>query len=106
MLLEINFPQKTAIGPHERVDLVRDFAFVKSIAPFFANQPQSFRQRGIFENVALRRSAALAVERVSFEKGAGQSFIQARPERPVISNQFRDRKSLFGVPNRRRKIIT
>src|SRR5438874_13804054 len=97
MLLEINFSQETAIGSHKRVDLVRDFAFVKSVAPFFANQPQSFRQRGIFENVALRRSAALAVERVSFEKRAGQSLIQARPKRPVIGNQFRDWKTLFRI---------
>src|SRR6266700_4946903 len=100
MLVEIDFPQETVIGPHERVDLVRDLAFVKSVAPFFADQPQSFRERRIFENVALRRSAALPVERVSFEKRAGQSFIQARPKRPVIRNQFRDWKTLLGISNR------
>src|SRR6266404_543370 len=105
MLLEINFPQKTAIGPHERVDPVRDFSFVKSVAPFFADQLQSFRERRIFENVALRRSAALAVERVSFEKRAGQSFIQARPKRPIVRNQFRDWKTLLGISNRGREIV-
>src|SRR6266516_978356 len=105
MLLEINFPQETAIGPHEPVDLVSDLAFVKSVAPFFADQPQSLRQRGIFENVALRRSAALPVERVSFEKRAGQSFIQARPKRPVVGDQFRDWKTLLGISDRRRKVI-
>jgi hypothetical protein len=106
MLFEIGFPQKAAITSHEPVDLVCNLAFIKNVATFFTDQLQRFRESWIFENIAFRGSAALAIERVSFEKGAGQSFIQARPERPVISNQFRDRKSLFGVPNRRRKIIT
>src|SRR6476661_1296352 len=106
MLFEIGFPQKAAISSHEIVDLVCDLAFIKNVATFFTDQLQSFRETKIFENIALRRGASLAVERVSFEKRAGQPFIQARPERPVISNQLRDRKSLFCVPNRRGKIIT
>ena len=71
MLLEIDFAQKTAILLHELVDLVRDLAFIKSVAPFLADQSQRFRQRRIFEDVALRRRPAFAVERVSFEKRAG-----------------------------------
>ena len=71
MLLEIGFSQKTTIGPHEIVDLVSDFSFVKNVATFFTDEPQRFGQGWIFENIAFRRSAAFAVERVSFEKCAG-----------------------------------
>src|SRR5437588_9271564 len=105
MLFEINFSQETAIGLHERVDLVRDLAFVKSVPTFFADQPQRLRERGIFENIALRRSAAFPIERVSFEKRAGDSFIQARAKRPVIRDQFRDWKTSLGISNRRRKVV-
>ena len=75
MLLEIGFPQKAAIRPHELVDLVRDLALVKSVATFFANQSQAFSRGRILENIALRRGAAFAVERVSLEKSAGQSLV-------------------------------
>src|SRR4029077_910909 len=106
MLLEVGFSQKAAISPHEIVDLVRDFSFVKNVATFFTDQPQSFSEPWIFENIALGRSAAFAVGRVSFEKRAGQSFIQTRSERPVIGNQFCDRKTFFGISNGGRKVIT
>ena len=53
MLLEIGFPQKAAIRPHESVDLVCDLTLVKSVATFFANQSQGFRQGRILENIAL-----------------------------------------------------
>ena len=105
MLFEINFSQETAIGLHERVDLVRDLAFVKSVPTFFADQAQRLCERGIFENITLRRSAALPIERVSFEKRAGDSFIQARAKRPVIRDQFRDWKTSLGISNRRRKVV-
>src|SRR5207253_7843097 len=104
MLLEIGFAQKTAIGLHEPVDLVRDFSFVKNVPAFFTNELQSFGEVWIFENITLCWCAALAVERVGFQKCARQTFIQARPKRPVIRNQFRDRKTLFGISNRRRKV--
>src|SRR6266436_8682493 len=35
MFLEIGFAQKTAISPHESVDLVSDFSFVKNVATSF-----------------------------------------------------------------------
>ena len=82
MLLEIGFSQKAAIRLHESVDLVGDLAFVKSVATFFTDQSQRFREVRIFENIALGRSAAFAVERVSFEKRAGQSFVKPRTETP------------------------
>src|SRR5690242_13132937 len=104
MLLEIGFSQEAAVSAHERIDLVGDFSFVESVAPFFTDQSQSFREVWIFENVALCRSAALAIERVSFEKRAGQSFVKPRPERPIIGDQFRDRKTLFGISNYRCKV--
>src|SRR5437588_2854303 len=106
MLLEIDFPQETAIGPHERVDLVRDFAFVKNVATFVADQPQRLCERGILENIALRRSTAFAVEHVRLEKRAWQSFVQARAKRPIIRNQFGDRKTFFGKSNPGRKVTT
>ena len=68
VLLEIGFAQIAAVRLHERVDLVRDLAFVKSVAAFFADQAQRLRQRRILEDVAFRRRAAFAVERVGFEK--------------------------------------
>ena len=78
MLFEIGFAQKTAVRLHERVDLVRDLAFVKSVPAFFADQAQRLRQRRILENVAFRRRAPFAVERVSFEKGARQILCKVR----------------------------
>ena len=41
MFFEIGFPQKTAIRLHEGVDLVRDLAFIESVAAFFADQAQT-----------------------------------------------------------------
>jgi hypothetical protein len=88
-----------------KLSIVSAISPVKNVATFFTDQSQSFREIRIFENIALRRSAALAVERVSFGKSAGQSFIQARAKRPIIGNQFRHRKTLVGISNRRRQII-
>ena len=75
MLLEISFPQEAPIRPHKLVDLVRNLTFVKSVATFFANQSQGFRESWIFENIALRRSAPFSVECVSLEKSADQSLV-------------------------------
>ncbi len=106
MLFEIGFTQKTAVLAHEHVDLVRDLAAIKSVAAFLADQAQSFRERRIFENVAFGRRAAFAVERVSFEKRARQTFVNARTERPIVRDQLRDRKTFLGITNRRREIVT
>src|SRR6266508_5498759 len=105
MFLEIAFPQKASICPHELVDFVRNLTFIKSVAPFFSDQSQGFREAGILENVALGRCSPFSVECVRLEKSAWQSFIQPRTKRPVIGEQLRDWKTFFGIPNRRRKII-
>src|SRR5438128_12473119 len=105
MLLEINFPEEATVCLHESVDLVRDLALVKNVATFFTDQPQGFREGWIFENIALRRSATLAVERVRFKKRAGQSLVKPRAKRQVIRDQLCDRKPFFGITNRGCKII-
>src|SRR5262249_41329673 len=100
-----SFSQKTAVGAHERVDLVSDFSLVTSLATSLTDQPQSLRQVRIFENVALRRSAALAVESVGFEKPAGQSFVKPGTKRPVIRDQVCNWKTFLGVANRRGEVV-
>src|SRR4029450_2628980 len=105
MLLEVGFPQEPAIGTHKRVDLVSDLATVESIAAFLANQSQRSRQIGVLEDVAFCRRASFAVERVRFQKRAGQSFVKTRTERPVVRSQFCDWKTFLGVANRRGEII-
>ena len=70
MLFKIHFAQVTAVGLHERVDLVSNLAFVEGIASFLADQAQGVGERGILEDVAFGRRAAFAVQRVSFEKRA------------------------------------
>src|SRR5690349_9158296 len=97
MFLEINFPQKPAVLLHERVDLVRDFSFVKNIAAFFADQSQSASERRVFENVALGRRAAFAIQRVGFKKTSGQTFVKPRTEAPVIRDQLGYGKSFVGI---------
>src|SRR5438132_12395729 len=104
MLLEINFPEEATVCLHESVDLVRDLALVKNVATFFTDQPQGFRESWIFENIALRRSATLAVERVRFKKRAGQSLVKPRAKRPVIRDHRGDRKPFFVITNREGKI--
>ena len=71
VLFKVGLAQKAAIRLHEIVDLVSDLAFVKTVAPFLADQSQRFRQRRIFENVAFGRRVALAIERISFKEGTG-----------------------------------
>ena len=105
MFFEIRFAEITAVRFHERIDLVRDLALVKNVAPFLADQAQRVCERGILEDVAFRRRAAFAVERVGFEKTAGQPFIYPRTERPVIRDQFRDGETFLRVMNRRREIV-
>ena len=51
------------------------------------------------------RSAAFAVERVGFEKSAGQPFVNPRTERPVIRDQLGDRKTFLRIMDRRREIV-
>ena len=75
MFLEIGFPQKASIRPHELVDLVCDLTFIKSVATFFSDQPQRFREGGILQNVALSRCSPFSVECVRLKKGAWQSFV-------------------------------
>ena len=82
VLFEIGLAQIPAVRLHERVDLVRDLAFVESVAAFLADQAQRVRQRRILEDVAFRRGAAFAVERVSFEKGAGQTLVECADRNP------------------------
>ena len=79
VLFKIVFAQKSAVLVHEHVDLVRDLAFIESVATFLANQSQRLGQRRILENVAFRRSAAFAIERVGFEKRARQFFVESGP---------------------------
>ena len=129
MLLEIGFPQETTVSTHKRVDFVGDLTFVETIAPSLADQSQRSRQRWIFENVAFCRCAArgtwsrhalaplcvgrfigpgvgpLPRQRVRFQKCAGQSFIQAWTECPVVRNQIGDWKTFLGITNRRGEII-
>ena len=71
MFLEIGFPQKAAIRPHELVDLVRDLTFIKGVATFFSDQSQGFRESGILENIAFGRGSPFSVECVRLEKAAG-----------------------------------
>ena len=89
----------------KRVDLVGDLAFVKSVATFFANQAERFCQRWILEDIAFRRCAAFAIQRVGFEKAAGETFVETRTERPIIGDEFGDRKTFLGITNGRREII-
>ncbi len=105
MFFEIDFSQKSAVLLHELVDLVRDLALVKSVAPFLADQVQRFCQCRIFENVAFRRRPVFAVERVSFKKSAGKSFIKFRAEVPVERDQFRDRETFFCIMDRWCEIV-
>ena len=86
MLLKVGFAQKSAILAHELVDLVRNLALVKRVATFLAAQSQGFCQRRVFENVAFRRRAAFAIKRVRFQKCAGQTFVETRPKRPIVSD--------------------
>src|SRR5215467_13758097 len=119
MFLEIDFPQESAIGLHKSVDFVSDLAFVKSVAPFLANQSQRSRQIRILEDVAFTGSATVSIwrrralapirrlagpranrlhwQRISPEKRSGQSFIKPRTERPVIRNQIGHRKTFLGI---------
>ena len=77
VFFEIGFAQITAVRLHEGVDLVRDLAFVESVTALFADQAQRVRQRRILEDVAFGRGAPFAVERVGFEKSAGQALCRA-----------------------------
>ena len=81
-VFEIGFAQISAVRLHEGVDLVRDLAFVESVASFFADQAQRVRQRRILEDIALRRRAPFAVERVGFEKRAGQTLYKCADRNP------------------------
>ena len=105
MLFEVRFAQKAAVSLHEIVDLIRDLTCVKSVAAFLADQAQAFCERGIFEDVAFRRRAPFAVERISFEKTARHVFVERHAPSPVISDQLRDRKTFLGVTDRRREIV-
>ena len=63
------------------------------------------RELRILENVAFRRRAAFAVERVGLEKSAGQILVKLRPEVPVKRDQFGDRKTFFRIMNRAGEIV-
>ncbi len=103
MFFQIFFAQKAAVLAHELVDLVPDLAVVESVASFFADESERFRQRRIFENVALRRRAS--VDRVGLGEAAGQTFVKLRSEMPVKRDQLGNRKTFLGVTDRRREII-
>ena len=105
LFLEIGFAQETAVLLHEDIDLVRDLAFVKNVAPFLADQSQRFCQRWVLENVAFRRRLPFAVERVGFEECAWKSFIEPRTECPIVRDQLSDWKTFFGITNRRGEIV-
>src|SRR5207253_5262995 len=96
MLLEVGFPQETTVSTHKRVDFVGDLTFVETIAPSLADQSQCSRQRWIFEDVAFCRCASFTIEGVRVQKCAGQSFIQAWTECPVVRNQIGDWKTFLG----------
>ena len=88
MLLEIGFPQESAIGMHKRVDLVSDLAFVESVAPFLANQSQRSRQIRVLEDVAFTGRASFAIKRVGSKtlrailcRGADQTTSNTRSNR-------------------------
>ena len=106
MFLEVGLAEVTAIRLHECVDLVRDLALVIGIAPFLANQAQCLCKRGILEDVAFRRRASFAVERVGFEKCAGQIFVKLRPEVPVKRDQLGNGETFLGIIRGRREIVT
>ena len=72
----------------------------------FADQAQRVRQRRILEDVAFGRGAPFAIERVGFEKSAGQPFVEARAECPVIRDQLGNRKTFLGIMDRRREIVS
>src|SRR5215467_286870 len=105
MLLEIAFPQEPAIGTHKRVDFVSDLACVEGVAPFLANQSQGSCQVWVLEYVAFIGRASFAIKRVGFDERSGQSFVEARTERPVIRNQISDWKTFLGIANCRGKIV-
>src|SRR5258707_6514389 len=105
MLLEFVFAKEPAIGTHKRVDLVCDLAFVESVAPFLANRSQRSRQIRVLEDVAFTGRAFFAIKRVSRDKRSGQSFVEARTERPVIRDQIGDWKTFLGIANRRGAIV-
>ena len=105
MFLEIDFAQPAAICLNECIDLVRDLAFIENVAAAFPDQSQCVSQRRILENIAFGWRPPLTIEGISLEKGAGQTFVDARAECPIVSNQLGDRETLFGVMNGGRKII-
>src|SRR5882757_5247100 len=105
MLLEIGFPQESAVGTHKHVDLVSDLAFVESVAPFLANQSQRSRQIWVLKDVAFTGGASFAIKRVGREKRSGQSVVEARTKRPVIRDQIGDRKTFLCIANRRGEIV-
>src|SRR5947209_4024005 len=105
MLLKIGLAKKPAVLLHEFVDLVCDLALVKSVAPFFADESQGARQRGIFEDVAFAGRAAFAVESVGLKKSAGQTLVELGTEMPVERDQLGNRKAFFRVMDRRRQIV-
>ena len=105
MLFEVAFAQKSTVLAHELVDFVRDLAFVKSVLTFLADQSQRLRERQILENVAFRRGATFAIKGVRFQKCAGQTLVETRPKRPIVSDQFCDRKTFLGITNCRGDIV-
>src|SRR5262245_18243642 len=105
MLLEIRFSQEPAIGLHKRVDLVSNLAFIKSVAPFLANQSQRFRQIGVLEDVAFTRGASFTIERVGCEKRSGQALVEPRTERPVMRDEVGHWKTFLSIANRRGEIV-
>jgi len=56
-----------------------------------------FCQRGIFEDVSFCRRPPLIIEGISFEKTAGQVFVNFRSKVPVKGNQLGHRKAFFGI---------
>src|SRR5215467_1652118 len=105
MFLEIDFPQESAIGLHKSVDFVSDLAFVKSVAPFLADQSQRSRQIRILEDVAFTGSASFAIKRIGLEKCSRRSFIEARTERPVVRDQIGHRKTFLSIANRWGEVV-
>src|ERR1700758_2275848 len=105
MLLEIGFPQEPAIGTHKRVDFVSYLACVEGVPSFLADQSQRSRQIRVLEDVAFTGRASFAIKRVGRDKRSGQSFVEARTERPVIRDQIGDRETFLGMANRRGEIV-
>jgi hypothetical protein len=98
---EIDYAQVAAVRLKEGIDLVRDFAAVKSVAALLAEERQRARQIRVFENVAFCRD--LAAGSKSIGEPAGVVAQQLDADLPVMRDELAHGKSLAAVTNRRRE---